>query len=137
MPSSFMVPQPIGGVWDENLYGILLKDGYSQRQPPHTQRSQEVQSEPFVRRHVGVKPIQLTVGVEQTATQWESFWTFWETTLVWGQKWFQLDLTQVDGTVQPYTVNLTGWTVRTLEGTRLSLTRLEMDLEALRLDPAP
>ena len=132
-----MVPQPIGGAWDEALYGVLLKDGYSQSQAGHTQRSATVYSEPYVRRNVGVQPIRLQVGVEQTLDQWKAFLGFWETTLDLGQKWFKLDLTQVDGSVAQYTVNLTGWTVATIEDTILSLTRLEMDLQALRLDPEP
>lgn len=137
MAAPHLVPQPIGGAWDEVLYGTLLKDGYSQQQLGHTQRSAQVTSEPYVRRYTSHRPIRMVVGVEQTALQWKAFEGFWESTLVWGAKWFKLDLVQVDGTVVAYTVNLTGWTVKTIENSILSLTRLEMDLEALRLDPVP
>jgi hypothetical protein len=93
-----------------------------------------VYAEPWYRRYANTRPISLVVGVEQTLSQWQAFQSFWETTLAHGQKWFQLDLLTTQGT-DSYTVNLTDWTVAPIEGTRQSIARLEMSLEALLLDP--
>lgn len=134
MPPPHIVPQPSGGVWDSSLYGILLLDGYSQEQNVHHQRSERVYAEPFYRRFAGSIPIALRVGVEQNLAQWIAFRGFWESDLVWGQKWFQLDLTTTTGG-DSYTVHLSGWTVAPTQDTFQSILRLDMELEALLLDP--
>lgn len=135
MPAPHLVPQPVGGAWDSALYGTLVLDGYVQRQASHNQRSDSVLAEPWYRRYAGSRPISLNVGVEQNKVQWDAFYQFWLVDLVWGSLWFELPLTSV-GAPDSFTVHLSTWTCAPKPDTKLSINRLDMELEALLLDPS-
>ncbi len=134
MAAKHIIPQPSGGVWDSSQYGMILFDGYSQEQLSHVQRSVQPSVEPFYRRYASYRPIALRAGVEQTRAQWILFEAFWRVTLEWGQKWFELTLNSA-GPAEVFTVRLTSWTQAPQLGTVQSLVRLDMNLEALLLDP--
>ncbi len=133
MAAPWIVPQGVS-TWDESLYGFFLLDGYAQEQLSHLRRSETVYAEPWFRRVASSKPLRLDVGAEQTAAQFIAFETWWQDTLSWGSQWFYLPLS-VTGSEVTYTVHLPTWTVAPKDGSKLSLVRLDMQMEALLLEP--
>lgn len=134
MAGPHLVPQPVGGTWDNNLYGIPLFSGYNQRQQSGVQGTEDNWSEPYWRRAASQRPILLTVSVRQTPLQWLQFYNFWSITLVNGHKWFQIQLENA-GIADNFTVHLSNFRAAPRPDTIQSFTRIEMDLEALLLDP--
>lgn len=128
------LPAPLGGTWDPAVLGTLLLDGYGQTQPSGNLRSEEVWSEPYYKRIVSNRPIQLRVYVRQTREQRAAWESFWENDLAYGNKWFLINLDN-SGFSEAFTVHLESWTAAPRPDTVQSFTRLELNLEALLADP--
>lgn len=129
-----MIPSAAGGTWNPATLGTPLLAGYGQVQPTANVRSSAIHSEPHYARISSSRTIELSVTVRQTQAQWNAWETFWSTTLVYGHKWFQIDLDNA-GFTETFTVHLLEWRAAPRPDTVLSLTRLEMVLEALLDDP--
>ena len=133
MSAPILVPQPVA-TWDNDLYGKPLLDGYNQNQQWGVQRSEEIWSEPRWRLIASQKPILLTANVRQNQAQWLAFYMWWRDTLFNGNAWFQLDLDNAELT-ETFHCHLSNYRAAPRPDTVQSFTRIEMDMEALLLDP--
>lgn len=133
MSTPILVPQPVA-TWSNSSYGAPLLESYNQRQVSGYQRSGNIWSEPYFRRIASQRPIALTVSVRQNQAQWLAFYNFWHLTLFDGHAWFGLDLENA-GVTENFHAHLLEFRGAPREGTAQSFTRIEMNLEALLLDP--